>query len=53
MHGKESPGSHTGETEPEVRPQKVTRFAGRTGVQAGSQGACARTCVCVCVCVAR
>ena len=45
MHGKESPGSRTGETEPEVRPQKVTSFAGRTGVQAGSQG------VCVCVCV--
>ena len=51
MHGKESPGSHTGETEPEVRPQKVTSFAGRTGVQAGSQGVC--VCVCVCVCVAR
>ena len=51
MHGKESPGSRTGETEPEVRPQKVTSFAGRTGVQAGSQGVC--VCVCVCMCVAR
>ena len=46
MHGKESPGSRTGETEPEVRPQKVTSFAGRTGVQAGSQGVCVYVCVC-------
>ena len=48
-----SPGSHTGESEPEVRSQKVTSFAGRTGVQAGRQGVCACECICVCMCVAR